>query len=66
MTINTPKTEKNIKPEIQKNIFLQTWKTYTRSHPNNKNLTEIKNMIDAAKKYGLQMEVHATTKDTVR
>jgi len=66
MMMNIPITEKNIKPEMQKNIFLQTWKTYTRSHTSNKNPTEIKNMIDSAKKYGLWMEVHTTTKDTAR
>jgi hypothetical protein len=66
MTMNIPKTEKNIKQMTRKNIFLQTWKTYTGSHLNNKNPTEIKNMIDAAKKYGLRMEVHATTKKTAR
>jgi len=42
MMMNIPKTEKNIKPEMPKNIFLQTWKTYTGSHTNNKNPTEIK------------------------
>ncbi|KAF8220178.1 hypothetical protein L208DRAFT_1159287, partial [Tricholoma matsutake] len=66
MMMNIPKTEKNIKPEMRTNILLQTWKTYTGSHPNNKNPTEIKNMMDSAKKYGLQMEAHTNTKDTTR
>ena len=53
MAMNIPKTEKNIKPEMRKNIFLQTWKTYTGSHRNNKNPTDLKNLIDATKKFGL-------------
>ena len=66
LAMNTPKTEKNVKPEMWKNIFLQTWKSYTGSHWNNKNPTDLKNLIDTAKKFGLQMEVHTTDIETAR
>jgi len=64
--LNTPKKEQNVRPEIRKNIFLQTWKTYTGNHSNNKNPTEIKYLIETAKKYGVRMEVLATTKEVMR
>ncbi|KAF8219377.1 hypothetical protein L208DRAFT_1188476, partial [Tricholoma matsutake] len=66
MILNIPKTEKNIRNETQRNIFLQTWKTYTGNHPNNQNPIEIKNMLETTKKYGTQLEVLMTTKDITR
>ena len=45
---------------------MQTWKTYTGNHPNNKNPIEIKNMIDTAKKYGTRMEILMTTQEVAK
>lgn len=61
--MNTPKIEQNMRPETRKYIFLQTWKTYTGNHANNKNPIGIKNMIDTARKYGTRTKVLATTQD---
>ena len=66
IAMNIPKTEKHINPKLQKNVLLQTWKTYTRSHWNNKNPIDLKNMLDIAKKYRTQMEVLTTTQEVMR
>ena len=51
---------------MRKNIFLQTWRTYTGGHANNKNPAEIKNMLNTAKKYGTQMEILTTTQEVAK
>ncbi|THU95796.1 hypothetical protein K435DRAFT_665580, partial [Dendrothele bispora CBS 962.96] len=57
----TPSSE-NTDPSLRTNTFLQSWNTYR----NNKQIPELKELLDTAKKYNLRIEGIAFSREIVR
>ncbi|KAF5336214.1 hypothetical protein D9758_017782 [Tetrapyrgos nigripes] len=66
--LNTPssQTERNVAPEVKKNILLQSWKTSIKQTPATAATNDLQKLLHTFKEYGIRQEGRAFGREILR